>query len=195
MFILKPKNCRVSKPVVSDGYSSIPSWALQALCRVRGKRKCINPRKAFGRLAISAAIALILAGWNAWPVHAEHLNFTLYNKSGKTIANVYVSRTDTDVWGEDVLGQSVLQSGESRRINFPGQNPESPCSWDIKVIYDDGTSAEMRSHDLCQSNNSVFAQDADQSESDADSSENNDDCESKYQFHEDRMCYCYGICY
>ena len=21
-----------------------------------------------------------------------------------------------------------------------------------------------------------------------------DDCESKYQYHEDRMCYCYGVC-
>lgn len=194
MFIVKSRNYRVSNPAVRDGRSYIPPWALQASSPALGEKKSVNPRKVFGSLAISAAIALLLAGWNASAVYAEDLSFTLYNKSGKTIVDLYVSRTDTDVWGEDVLGQSDLKSGDSKHINFPAQNPDSPCFWDVKVVYEDSTSAEKRSHDLCQINNSVVAPKEEQSESDAESTENNDECESKYQFYEDRMCYCHGFC-
>jgi hypothetical protein len=109
----------------------------------------MNARKAFGTFTAAAALAVLLVGWNVWPVHAEHLNFTLYNKSSKPIFHLYVSPAWSDRWGGDVLGTEILRSGRNTRITFPGQNPHSPCIWDIKVVYSDGSNAVNR-FDLCE---------------------------------------------
>jgi len=109
----------------------------------------MNSHKTLCKFTASAAIALWLVGWNVWPVHAEHLNFTLYNRSGKSIFRLYVSPAQSGRWGNDVLGMGVLMSGGNTRITFPGQNPSSPCIWDVKVIYADGSNAVNR-FDLCK---------------------------------------------
>ena len=106
----------------------------------------MNARKTIGRLAAAASLAL-LAGWTAAPAHAITLDFTLYNVSGRSIHNLYVTPAN-EPYCRDVLGRGVLLSGESTRITFPGQNSSSPCLWDVKVVYSDRTYAENR-FDLC----------------------------------------------
>jgi hypothetical protein len=111
----------------------------------------MNAHKAFCKFTASAAIALLLVGWTVWSVDAEHLNFTLYNESSKSIFRLYVSPARSDRWGGDVLSTGILRSGRSTRITFPGQNPSSPCIWDIKVVYGDGSNAVNRLN-LCEIN-------------------------------------------
>jgi hypothetical protein len=62
---------------------------------------------------------------------------------------LYVSPASSDNWGQDVLGTDILRGGYFTRINFPGQTPNSPCMWDIKVVYADGTSTQKR-FNLCK---------------------------------------------
>jgi hypothetical protein len=109
----------------------------------------MNAHKAFCKVTASAAIALLLVGWNVWPVHAEHLNFTFYNESRKSISRLYVSPAWSESWGSDVLGTDILRNGRNTRITFPGQNPRSPCIWDVKVVYSDGSNAVNR-FNLCE---------------------------------------------
>jgi len=116
----------------------------------------VTTRQAFCRFAAVAAGLLLLGGWDARPVRAEHhLDFTLYNKSYKSIYAIYVTPASSAVWGRDVLGRDVLFRGESTRITFPGQSPNSPCLWAVKIVYSDGTSAQQR-FNRCQSSQ-VFA--------------------------------------
>lgn len=110
----------------------------------------MNTRKAFFKFAAAAAGVLLLVGCSSRPARADHLNFTLSNKSYKSIYAIYVTPASSAVWGRDVLGRDVLLRGESTRITFPGQTPSSPCFWDVKVVYSDGTSAQER-FNLCES--------------------------------------------
>lgn len=74
-------------------------------------------------------------------------DFTLVNKTGYAINEVYVSPTSANDWQEDVLGQDVLANGDNVHIRF--NRSTSACNWDLKIVYDDKTSAEWTKFDLC----------------------------------------------
>src|SRR5687768_5218192 len=74
-------------------------------------------------------------------------DFTLRNRTGYTIDQVYVSSVDTNSWEEDVLGRDTLGNGEAWEIEF--SRSEDECNWDLKVVYDDGETAEWGDVNLC----------------------------------------------
>ena len=84
-----------------------------------------------------AAAALSLFAMPAWS--AGDQDFTLVNRTGYTIEQVYVSPIKAKDWQEDVLGRDVLDDGESVDITF--NKREEVCRWDLKVVYDDGEEA------------------------------------------------------
>lgn len=116
-----------------------------------GKKKFMSICKASLKLATSTVIFSILAGFNAQIARADHLNFTLYNETSRSIYYLYVSAAQSSTWGPDILGADVLTSGEYTSINFPDQNSDSPCIYDVKVIFADRTSIVDR-HNLCEVN-------------------------------------------
>jgi hypothetical protein len=64
---------------------------------------------------------------------APNLDFTLINKTGYDIENIYVAPTEQKTWGDDIMGRDVLEDGESVEITFdPGENTEN---WDIYVTW------------------------------------------------------------
>jgi hypothetical protein len=63
-------------------------------------------------------------------------DFTLHNETGKTVKELYVSPHAEDNWGEDVLGEDVLETGEEVDITF--DRKEDAESWDMKVVFSDG---------------------------------------------------------
>ncbi|MBX3689979.1 hypothetical protein [Dokdonella sp.] len=94
--------------------------------------------------------ALILGGIcfaGAGTVMAEDLDFSMVNKTGYAINEVYVSSAKTDDWEEDVLGRDQLANGERVDIHF--ERGAKGCSWDLKVTYDDGDEAIWSGLDLC----------------------------------------------
>ncbi|HEX4301614.1 MAG TPA: hypothetical protein VHZ78_02390 [Rhizomicrobium sp.] len=74
-------------------------------------------------------------------------NFNLVNNTGYTIKEVYVSTTSTNDWEEDVLGQDELEDNSQVAIRFP--HHAGGCFWDLKVVYDDDTSAYWTNFNLC----------------------------------------------
>lgn len=74
-------------------------------------------------------------------------DFVLVNKTGVTINNLHISETSKDDWEEDVLGDEVLEDGDSLRIGFEGK---SACSWDLMVKDDEGNALYWRKIDLCE---------------------------------------------
>lgn len=122
---------------------------IASVVRDASKKKFMNICKASLKLATSTVFFSIFAGFNAQLARADHLNFTLYNETSKSIYSLYVSAARSNTWGPDILGNSVLKSGEYTRIIFPNQTSDSPCIYDVKVVFEDRTNSVAR-HNLCQ---------------------------------------------
>lgn len=88
------------------------------------------------------AVALIPAA-----AFAANQDFTLRNRTGYTINEVYVSSVRSDDWEEDVMGRDTLEDGDAVDISF--SRGERACRWDLKVIYEDGDEAEWSNLNLC----------------------------------------------
>lgn len=78
----------------------------------------------------------------------RNLDFTLVNKTGLTINEVYLSPTNEDEWGEDVMGpKDVLKNGDKVDIVF--SSAETECNWDLKIVDEDDDSVEWTKLNLC----------------------------------------------
>lgn len=89
-----------------------------------------------------AAVPFITAG-----AQAADQDFTLVNKTGYQIEQVFVSASTSENWGKDVLGQNVLDADETAKITFPDNT--TGCKFDLKVIYADKDTASWKGLDLC----------------------------------------------
>lgn len=101
-------------------------------------------------VAVAGLAIVVLASATVYAAQNRKLDFTLVNKTGLTIEEVYVSPSDDDVWGEDVMGKDVLANNESVDITF--SRGETTCLWDLKVVDSDDDSIEWTKLDLCKAN-------------------------------------------
>jgi hypothetical protein len=93
---------------------------------------------------------IVMAAWLAVPVPgqaASDQDFELINGTGFEIDEVYVSASNNNSWGKDVLGQDVLAFRSSASIVFP--KATTGCKWDLRVIYSDRDKSEWRGLNLC----------------------------------------------
>jgi hypothetical protein len=79
---------------------------------------------------------------------AGDADFTLVNRTGYAIAEVYVSPANKNNWGRDRLGRNVLDNGRSKLFTFADS---ANCMQDIQVVFDDdGSSVVWEDFDLCE---------------------------------------------
>lgn len=101
------------------------------------------------RLALATAAALASIAFAAPPVDAQsRQDFTMVNRTGYQINQVFVGPSSSPNWGNDVLGSQVLGNGRQVAIRFPRSSSE--CAYDLKIIYADGDTTEWRRINLCQ---------------------------------------------
>ncbi|MCP1551292.1 MULTISPECIES: hypothetical protein [Methylorubrum] len=74
-------------------------------------------------------------------------DFTLVNRTGYQIDEVYVGPVSQSHWGQDVMGKDAIANGDTADITFNGGS--NACKWDIKVVYNDGDESEFRGVNLC----------------------------------------------
>ena len=79
--------------------------------------------------------------------YAAQQDFTLQNKTGYQIDEVYVSQSSSRNWGNDVMGRDALADGNTVDISFNA--PENACHWDMRVKYNDGDEATWNNLNLC----------------------------------------------
>ena len=79
---------------------------------------------------------------------ASNADFTLINKTGYQIDEVYVSAASAKKWGSDIMGPNAIADGASVDITFA--HGGSACMFDIKVVYEDKDTAEFGNVNLCQ---------------------------------------------
>ena len=105
-------------------------------------------------LAVAAASCTVFALPQV--ASAGDQDFTLVNRTGYEIDQVYVSPAKADDWEEDVLGRDTLADGDKVDITF--DRGTNVCRFDLKVVYTvDSTSAEWANVNLCEiSSISIF---------------------------------------
>jgi hypothetical protein len=97
-------------------------------------------------LAITAAALCAWFGSGAALAQGQQ-DFTLVNRTGYTINEVYVSPTRSNDWEEDVLDRDVLGDRQSVQIRFSKR--ENNCIYDLLIVFDDGETADWSRFDLC----------------------------------------------
>lgn len=103
------------------------------------------PLNALRSFALAAATVVF-----ALPAAAD-ISYTLNNHSSHTIVYFYTSPSSSDDWGDDILGDAVVEAGESGTVTLSG----SECEWDIKAVFEDESEFED-SIDACQTTEYTF---------------------------------------
>lgn len=79
---------------------------------------------------------------------AADADFTLVNRTGYALEEVYISPANRSQWGKDRLGSYQLAHGESRKFKF---GDTKNCVQDIKVVFsDDESEVEWEDFNLCE---------------------------------------------
>ena len=106
--------------------------------------RLVLKRNIFGMLMALALATLSTAA----PAFADPRDFDLVNRTGATISEVYVSPANQTDWGEDVLGNNVLKTGQKLTIKFT-RFAAGDCIYDVKVVLDSGDERSGQ-FNLCQ---------------------------------------------
>jgi hypothetical protein len=102
---------------------------------------------------VAAAALLVVVAQSAF---ADPRDFQLQNNSAVDIAYVYVSPSDINAWGDDVMGASVLPAGQAVSLTF-GEFDGSSCAYDIKVVGSQGEVGYLYKVDLCSVDTVTFS--------------------------------------
>lgn len=93
--------------------------------------------------------ALLLTAALAVPAaFAGEQDFTLVNRTGVDIYELYVASSDKSDWEEDVLGADILPDGDSVHVSF--SSDEDAELWDIKIVDGEGTDVQWMQIDLTE---------------------------------------------
>ena len=94
-------------------------------------------------LAIASALTVGAA-------FAGDADFTMVNRTGYDIREVYISPSHKNAWGNDRMGDGVLENGKSKLFRF---SDKASCKQDIMVVFDDdGSKVTWEEADLCEIN-------------------------------------------
>jgi hypothetical protein len=108
-------------------------------------------------LAVVMVVAMVALTAHPTRVSADERDFTLINGSASvTITHVYVTPTEAQDWGDDILGRDVLLPGESVFIYFTRFDPGF-CLYDIQVIGQGGEQGFLYKVDLCSTDTVTFS--------------------------------------
>ena len=95
---------------------------------------------------MAALVGLLLLAASA--AFAGEQDFILHNRTGVEIHKLHIAPHSSDEWGEDILGQDTLASGETLQIKF--HRTEKAAHWDLRVEDSAGHSIEWENLNLLE---------------------------------------------
>lgn len=104
--------------------------------------------------ACAAVIATALFAMGVSPAIATDQNFTLHNHTERTMKSLYVSPSGADDWGEDILGQDILDDHTDLDVKF--DRGATQCEWDVRAEFSDGTSEQVEGVNFCAVSDVTF---------------------------------------
>ncbi len=118
-------DCKVDVQVVYDDASREERHGTD-ICRDR-------------QLVFDGSKAMLPAGLNAGthPV-------VIVNDAARPIQQVLISPADSGDWGDDLLGQHSLSTGDRATLTYRGS-----CLADVRIVFDNRSAEERRNVDVC----------------------------------------------
>ncbi len=98
-------------------------------------------------MSASAVTLLIMVG-STTAGHALDRNVRVVNNTSSTMVKFQASNTSRKSWEEDILGQEVLDPGESVRVNI--NDGTGYCIFDLKATFKGGATAIRRGINVCK---------------------------------------------
>lgn len=98
---------------------------------------------------VQLSFVAVLLAFASMSASAQALYFYLNNNTGKTFTEIYVSPSESDRWGYNLIPYSYLYSGYQTRIDIPSTYG-STCFFDLKVVTTDGTWYKFTELDVCR---------------------------------------------
>ena len=86
----------------------------------------------------------IEAGSSAWGFD-RHIE--LINNTPMAIVEIQIAQVGTGRWERDLLGDDILPPAQSVLVDI--DDGKGYCRFDIKTVFDDGTSSIRRDIDVC----------------------------------------------
>jgi hypothetical protein len=99
---------------------------------------------------VGAAVASAFA---VAPSYADDLVFQLDNKSSSDITEFHVSVLSSDSWEENILTEPI-KAGETATVTL--SNADGRCKFDLRTVYDDGSTTDERAIDLCNLDDDTY---------------------------------------
>lgn len=127
---------RLGTTVLNPGQSFLLRIRNSA-CRVR-MRAIFADNRAEERLDVD-----ICAGQEI--VFAPAQRLTLVHAHGRPVREVYLSAVQESDWGENLLGDRPIATGERRELGT-----DSGCQADLRVVFDNGNAEEARGINICE---------------------------------------------
>src|SRR5262245_19189123 len=91
-------------------------------------------------LFVLFGLGLVIAGTAV----AKNATVTVVNQSDWTIEEFYLSSSEDEEWGPDQLGEQVIGTGESFKLN------NIPCdTYDVMLVDEDGDDCVVEAVDIC----------------------------------------------
>lgn len=84
----------------------------------------------------------------------DGVSFELTNETGYTLTQIYISLPSSNSWEEDILGDQVVENGETVVISV--DDGLEDCKYDIRYDFSDGDSVVENAVDLCAINGSEY---------------------------------------
>ncbi|HEY9660853.1 MAG TPA: hypothetical protein V6C65_20555, partial [Allocoleopsis sp.] len=103
---------------------------------------------SFRNIVTALALSLPIAIHGTSAALADSTGFTIQNESSLTITYLFVSASGQETWGDDVLGEGVLEPGESANVYFESSDY---CLYDIRAVAENGAELDDRQVNFCES--------------------------------------------
>lgn len=82
------------------------------------------------------------------PAGAADRVVEIVNETGQTMTEFYASVTSTNSWEEDILGDDVLEDGDSVDVNI--DDGSGKCVYDFRAVFESGAEGIKRGVNVCQ---------------------------------------------
>jgi len=115
---------------------------------IGGELKMIRSFVVTASLAASLLATTVLA-------QTESVSFELTNNTGFTLTRIYLSLPSSNSWEEDILGDEVVESGETVVVSV--DDGLEACEYDIRYDFSDGDSLIEKAVDMCEIDGSEYS--------------------------------------
>ena len=101
----------------------------------------------WGSAVIAGSLLGVLEAVTGSPASAFDRRIELTNNTRTAIVEIQIAQVGTGRWERDLLGDEILLPAQSVLVDI--DHAKGYCRFDIKTVFDDGSSSIRRDIDIC----------------------------------------------